>query len=240
MIDDAGIGRGQDDDATAAEYVLGVLDRSERAHVELRAGRDPAFARLIAGWEARLAGFNHDFAEMTPPASIKAALDRRLFGAQAAPSPGAPATGIWSSLAFWRFAAIAALIALALLGFVMLRTVERGGAGETLVAVLSSQQSNERFVALYNSADRSLRVTHLAGQKPTGRDYELWLIEGKNAPVSLGLVGGTGAKAPAVPVALRAKLTQGVTLAVSLEPAGGSKTGAPTGPVVALGPAEKM
>jgi hypothetical protein len=41
---------------TAAEYVLGVLDASQRRAAERRIGRDPAFAQEVAFWEERLGG----------------------------------------------------------------------------------------------------------------------------------------------------------------------------------------
>ena len=52
----------------------------------------------------------------------------------------------------------------------------------------------------------------------------------------LGLVGGSGKKAAAVSAKLKPDFAAGVTLAISVEPPGGSTTGAPTGPVVAMGP----
>ncbi|RUV37751.1 anti-sigma factor, partial [Mesorhizobium sp. M7A.F.Ca.MR.148.00.0.0] len=62
-----------------------------------------------------------------------------------------------------------------------------------------------------------------------------WMIEGKNPPVSMGVIP-TGATAHiVVSPAAQQKLAQGAVLAVSLEPSGGSPTGQPTGPVVAAG-----
>ena len=52
-----------DDEALAAEHALGVLDHRDRAAAEARMARDPAFAREVEGWRARLAGL---FAEIAP------------------------------------------------------------------------------------------------------------------------------------------------------------------------------
>jgi anti-sigma-K factor RskA len=233
MNGEAHIPAGPEDDALAAEYVLGVLDRAERSRVEARIASDPAFARRVADWEIQLSGLNSDFAEVPPPRSVKAALDRRLFAApQDAPS------SIWSSLAFWRVLSGAALAALAILLLVMLRLpglVE----GERLIALMSGEKGDKQFVALYDPQRRSLEVSQIAGGKPIGRDEELWLIDG-GKPVSLGLIGVAGAKSPAVPGALAGKFTIGATLAISDEPAGGSPTGQPTGAVVASGPVKKF
>jgi len=51
-------------------------------------------------------------------------------------------------------------------------------------------------------------------------------------PVSLGLLPAQGAERRALTAAQRAALVGAKQLAVSLEPAGGSPTGLPTGPVL--------
>ncbi|RVC43305.1 anti-sigma factor, partial [Mesorhizobium sp. M4B.F.Ca.ET.088.02.2.1] len=61
------------------------------------------------------------------------------------------------------------------------------------------------------------------------------MIEGKNAPVSMGVIPAGQITHMAVTPAVEQKLAQGAVLAVSVEPVGGSPTGQPTGPVVAAG-----
>ena len=64
-----------------------------------------------------------------------------------------------------------------------------------------------------------------------GRALELWAVPPKAAPRSLGLVS-----AQAATTLLRSDIVRGAqALAVSVEPAGGSPTGAPTGPIVSVG-----
>jgi anti-sigma-K factor RskA len=239
MSDDAAIPDRPDDDVLAAEYVLGVLDLEARQRLANRIDQDAAFARLVSQWEERLAGLNRDFAAVAPPAAVKAAIDQRLFDAARAPQPPAR-TSLWSSLGFWRALAGLALAGLVALAVVTYQARQAPPAGETLVAALSAEDSDARFVAVYDSADNRLRVTTVAGTKPADRDFELWLIAGERAPVSLGLVGATGERAPQVAADLRPLFAAGATLAVSLEPQGGSTTGAPTGPVVAAGPVTKI
>ncbi|TNE40885.1 MAG: anti-sigma factor, partial [Alphaproteobacteria bacterium] len=72
------------------------------------------------------------------------------------------------------------------------------------------------------------------GAPARGRSFELWLIEGGNAPVSLGLVPDKARGNVKVPAALQHKFANAV-LAISDEPEGGSPTGKATGPVLALG-----
>ncbi|WP_422372390.1 anti-sigma factor domain-containing protein [Hoeflea sp.] len=66
------------------------------------------------------------------------------------------------------------------------------------------------------------------------RALELWLVPGEGAPVSLGLVPGDGGQL-VLDESIRNRLSAGALLAVSIEPVGGSPTGAPTGPVVLSG-----
>ena len=67
------------------------------------------------------------------------------------------------------------------------------------------------------------------------QSYELWAVPPSGTPVSLGLINASGETETDVPRDKRALLESGVTLAVSLEPQGGSTTGAPTGPVLFVG-----
>ena len=63
------------------------------------------------------------------------------------------------------------------------------------------------------------------------------LPNGANAaPVSLGLIPGVGNAQLGLSAAQLAVLGNTATLAVSLEPAGGSPTGLPTGPVIFTAP----
>lgn len=241
MSDEAELPPGSDDDALASEYVLGVLDADERRHCAERIARDAGFALRVAEWENRLAGLNEGFEENVPPAGIKAAIDARLF----APAPSAEPDGlraVWASLAFWRILSGTALAALVvLMALIVARPDLSGpGPGPTLVAALAAEDSDARFLALYDGAGRTLRIRRLAGDLPDDRDHELWLIAEGADPVSLGLVGTADAAPRTVPDDLRVAFAEGVTLAVSLEPKGGSTTGAPTGPVVALGPVTRM
>lgn len=214
------------DEALAAEYVVGVLDDDARRACTARTEHEPAFAALVATWEARLADLNGEIAEVVPPARVKTALDARLFGAATAKKPG-----LWASLAFWRgLSAVAAAAAVAL-ALITLLPNQLSPPGDQLIAALAPNDSDLQFVALYDTGTGELNVTRVAGKQPADRDLELWLIVGDDPPASLGLIGTPTVDRP---------LTAGVTLAVSVEPIGGSPTGAPTGPVVALGAVQKI
>ena len=65
--------------------------------------------------------------------------------------------------------------------------------------------------------------------------HELWALPGAGrAPVSLGLLPQSGRLERELTAAQRDAIAVAPQLAVSLEPAGGSPTGAPTGPVLVV------
>ena len=204
------------DDDLAAEYALGVLDGELRREVADRVGRDAAFARLVAAWEVRLAGMNEGFDEVAPPPGVKSAIDTKLF-----PQPARRRT-LWLVAGGGLVAAC-----LALLIFLAFPT----GDQPVFTAALESTDSGFAFTA--QITDEEIEVDRTAGDVPAGRALELWLIEGDNSPRSVGLLDGSRIAVGNL------DLKAGSVLAVSLEPSGGSPTGAPTGPVVALGEIKK-
>lgn len=221
------------DDQLAAEYVLGVLSAQERQEVARRLETDAVFARMVDGWEVRLSPLASGYGEVEPPASVREALERRLSASTSASASARP--GVWSSLAFWRGLAAVAVAALALYIAVPLVNPPVEKPAARLVASLAADGSDVRYLAVYDAARHAIDLSHVAGERAAGKDFELWMIEGKNPPVSMGVIPAGSVAHVSVPPADREKLAQGAVLAVSLEPAGGSPTGQPTGPVVAAG-----
>ena len=226
-----GIGPQDGMDIAAAEYVLGVTGPAERRAAEARMAAEPAFAAAVAAWQARLAPMDGQFEPVEPPASAKAAIDARLFGSQ--PAPVRP--GWLASLAFWRMTTAAAALAALVLAVMPDRPAPEPDRGPRVATILG--EGGATFVVVENTADRSLRVT-AASPAPEGRDLELWIIADGGAPVSAGLLAREGATRLALPD--RFAMDAPLTLAVSLEPAGGSPTGAPTGPVLGAAPLTEL
>jgi anti-sigma-K factor RskA len=104
------------------------------------------------------------------------------------------------------------------------------GPQPVLVATIAAESGELRFEARHDPVTGTLSVVRVAGgPAPEGRAHEVWVIAPDAAPVSLGLIAEAplSVEYPAPPA--------GWVMAVSLEPTGGSPTGAPTGPVLALG-----
>jgi anti-sigma-K factor RskA len=79
-----------------------------------------------------------------------------------------------------------------------------------------------------------------AAAVPAGKSLELWMLPDGSAPKSLGVIPGSGVGRVLLPALPDIALARVPALAVSLEPAGGSPTGAPTGPVLYTGKVERF
>lgn len=220
------------DDILAAEFVLGVLSASEQAELARRAEQDTAFGRLIAEWEERLSPVADGFAPADLSPAVKRALDLQLFGQ--APHSQAPARqGLWSSLALWR--GLAGLATAAFLLAVALPGLRPATPPERLAASLTAQNSGVTYLVLYDSATDSVSLAHMTGDAVEGRDFQLWIARGSDAPVSLGVIPAGVSTRVEITDQIRALMTTAAHMAISLEPPGGSPTGQPTGPVLAVG-----
>ncbi|MEQ1956348.1 anti-sigma factor [Mesorhizobium yinganensis] len=221
------------DDLLAAEFVLGVLSSDERAAAAHRIEAEPDFSRAVERWENHFAPMASAYAPVEPPALVKAALDRRLFSQQAAAAD--KPSSLWASLTFWRGLTAAAVAALLLAVVVPYLRAPVGEAQGQLVASLAAEGSDVRYLAVYDPASGAVGLSHVSGDRAAGKDFQLWMIEGSNAPVSMGVIPvGASVHLP-VDTAAREKLAAGSKLAISLEPVGGSPTGQPTGPVLSVG-----
>lgn len=229
----------RDDDVVAAEFVLGVLTEAERADAARRVDTDRQFAMRVAAWQERFSGMNDAYGETEPPADAWNRIEDQLFRFD--PTQKVPNAGLWTSLVFWRALAISAFAMVAVLSvaFLMRDAPRVVVPGPELVASLSASDSDAAFVALRLS-DGTLQVTSFGAPPPEGRDLELWAIAGDSAPVSLGLLAADGAVTAVLPGGIADLDPSQLTLAVSVEPQGGSPTGQPTGPVVAVGKLKKI
>jgi len=215
------------DDILAAEFVLGALPAAEQAVMTRRVETDADFARRVAEWEGRLVPMADAIAPQGLPAALKHALDLRLFG-HAAAQPG-----FWSRLALWRGIAGAATATLLLA--VTLPALRPAPAADRLAASLTAEGSGVTYLVVYDSATGSVSLAHMTGDPVQGRDFQLWIARGAEAPVSLGVIPAGVSTRVEVSDQIRSLMTTAAHMAISLEPPGGSPTGQPTGPVLAVG-----
>jgi anti-sigma-K factor RskA len=227
------------DELLAMDVALGALGRAERRAAELRQRSDPAFRALVEAWSNRLAPLDTDTAPVPPPASVWQGIDAEITPTPRAATPApAPRAGWWNSLAVWRslaFAgAAAAVIAIARIGPAPVPPVA-GPPPQMLVAALAAADGTPLLSAAYDPARGAVVLTPATQRQDEGKSAELWVIEGKNPPRSLGVIDIKDPNAHVIGPDRLQGLQSGATLAISIEPFGGSPTGQPTGPVVATG-----
>lgn len=228
-------------DTMAGEFALGLLDGDARAAATRRVLAEPGFAREVETWRTHLAQLFDLWPEMPAP-DLFARIERSLYGTPAASVVTLPArtpSKLWPSLA--AFSSVAAAGLLVVLFTRPLPVPQPPVAprvvvetGPTLVASITPTAKGTPVTVLYDARAGSLRLTE-ASLADAKRTAELWVIPAGGTPHSLGLLQTHGGTALTLDAANRARLAAGATLAVSLEPIGGSPTGLPTGPVVATG-----
>jgi len=220
---------GEDRDARIAEYVLGTLDGEERAAFEAELARDEGLRRAVAVWSERLQPLADSVAPVAPPLALRDRILARI-GGETEVDTGGFSIARWLA---WTFgaSAIGAAVAVALVFLLTPQPPPLGG-----YAMLHEATDSDNVVVVQINKDRSALV--LLAQAPaagSGKDYEVWVLPDGKAPVSLGVVK-SGERIERPIDTMRATLLQpNITLAVSLEPSGGSPSGAPTGPVLYTG-----
>ena len=228
--------RGDLPDRLAAEYVLGTLGGGARRRFDTLLPAHPALRRAVDAWERRLLAMALRAEPVAPTASSWSAIEARL-GWQAtgpAPAPAVVAATVASgasarrALRFWKAFSALASIAVLLLGMLL----RLAPAEAPMVVVLRATQGNELLVAglSANRREVSIQPVQPVALKPEN-SLELWALPKAGPPASLGLVSAKGLTA----LSKRTLPADTKALAVSLEPAGGSPTGAPTGPVLFVG-----
>ncbi len=201
----------------AAEFVLGTLTGAARRRFERWRSADPFVARRVRAWEERLAGLAFQLAPIAPPPGLWTAIERRI---------GSASPPRWRALA-------AAAATITMLGFAWFlwqdsqleppqaHAVIAGQAGETLWRIEVGADGGHLEVSAVDPV-----------AYPDQRSLELWALPAGAAPVSLGLMPPSGSVRLALDERQRAAVGLAANVAVSEEPAGGSPTGAPTGPVL--------
>lgn len=225
-------------DGRAVEYALGTLPFADREALAREMAGDPALAAEVREWETRLAVLVDGVAPVEPSAGLWGRIAQAIGSA-----PVAAATNVVSfelerlrrSRTIWRGVATGAAALAACLAVVLAsdRLAPASSPGAGLVAVVNRSGELPALIVRVDPAAGTVQVRALAAETPNGRSLELWSIVGSDAPHSLGTLG-IGATRVSVPSADRRRL-DGATLAVSVEPPGGSPTGGPTGPVVYSG-----
>lgn len=225
-----------DIDGLAAEYVLGTLDAAERAAVAARRQREPGLHAAIEAWEHRLAPLVDLVQPAPPPPGLFGKIEARLQSRRGGAAKG-DVLELTRRLKRWRTSAIAASALAASLALVIgVREFGPKPPTKNLVAILQKDAASPAFLVSVDIDNKLMTVRPVAAKREPGKSYELWIVQDSlGAPKSLGVIDDETAMRRATLAAYKSDVIESATLAVSLEPEGGSPTGAPTGPVVFAG-----
>ena len=228
------------DNQTANElvdaYVLGLLDDGDRIAFEAQMESDPALQAAVGECRDRFLALDLTAEPQEPADGLWAQIAGRLDTVPTATGkePQAKATAANDNAASgWRRLALAALAASLLLaiglGWSLIHRPE-----PIVIAVLVNE-ANEPQVVIEDYGNASARVIPLAAfDVPDGQTMQVWTKPSEEiGPVSLGLLARSETivlEGPDLPGPRPDQLYE-----ITLEQAGGSPTGLPTGPILVKG-----
>ncbi|WP_116087510.1 anti-sigma factor domain-containing protein [Tropicimonas sp. IMCC34011] len=232
------------------EVVLGLASDSDRARLDRMAAEDPELAARLEHVRQRFAPLDDTAAPIPLPDGFWSRLFDRLDtpdstgASRATASDGAMSGGEGSSgvvdfgeararLTRWRRATYGAVAATVLMAFVAGWSLIT--PANPVVVTLLLNPSGDAVALVESAPDNTTRITLLEKPDvPGGQVMQVWTKpDDAGPPVSLGLLsdGTSGTLA-----------TQGLTAPeaqqlyeITLEPAGGSPTNLPTGPILGVG-----
>ena len=227
----------------AGEYVLGTLAGDERREFEDRMKSDEVLAQAVEGWQERLDPLAETIEPIEPPIEMFDKIVARIDGRDNESS--AQIIQLTKRVTKWRrMTAMAGAIAASLLVFIVVRQFNPIGVApnaDSYIAVLQAGDKNPAFVASIDLKQGRIDIVRLADKAEAGKSFELWAIGGdRDKPQSLGVIDPMQSLASKPLLQTANETLEDTVFAVSLEPAGGSPTGQPTGPVLFTGKLVKI
>ncbi|KRE23873.1 hypothetical protein ASE66_00955 [Bosea sp. Root483D1] len=229
--------------ALAGEYVLGLLEGQDRHAAEHRLEQDSAFAAAVERWRHHFAALDATATPITPPTDLWSRIEAGIVGLiQPAASAAAARPAMagssrladwWNSLFVWRGAAFAGALATVLLAVGLVGALDRAKRQPLMVAVLLTD-NNAAAAVVHTFADGRVEMLPLQSiDVPAGKALEIWTLWDRAVgPRSVGLID----RARSTPLRLdNLPLGKDQLFEITLEPASGSPTGRPTGPIIAKG-----
>lgn len=215
----------------ADEYVLGLLDAVEAREIEDAMKRDPELKAAIAASRDRFLPLDTSLA----PQSVSEDLWRRIESALPRQDHRAPDRPVANDngLRRWKFAALTSLAASLLLAVGLVYSLTRTVEPLVIAVLVNDAGEVQAVVEDFGNDEASVRL--LADfTVPRDKTIQVWTLPSRDVgPVSLGLLDGVHSarlQGPALPKPRADQLYE-----LTLEQAGGSPTGRPTGPILAKG-----
>jgi len=240
----------------AAGHALHALSPADQSRFAAALAVHPEWAGIAQADAVTASALADRTAAVEPPPSARAELLARvadLAQAGAAEDPRAVAgrdagpetTGarrVWTRRLFALAASVAVLVGFGFGAGAIYQHLVRPVAVVALDEIQAAPDARSATVALdggltataHWSADLGKAVLVSEGLPPLGdhQDFELWLVRGED-PIPAGVFAAEGASTTTA--LLEASFESGDVIAVTVEPAGGSPTGAPSSaPIVAI------
>jgi anti-sigma-K factor RskA len=232
----------RDDSPLAAEYVMGLLDTEARADAERRIASDADFARQVETWRARFSQLDDTAEEVAPAGDLWQRIESSL-SKEEVPVARAHAVGVigrfWRSLAALRIATLGSAITTILLAIVAVAALQHAqqvaARKPIYVAILIDDATRQAGAVVNAFADGRVEMIPLVDMNvPDGRALQVWTLWNREiGPRSVGLL--SRAKATQLDLEKLPGTTADQLFEITLEPAGGSPTGRPTGPILYKG-----
>ena len=215
-------------------YVLGLLEGEERKAFEAEMALDPELADAVRRLEAQFQRLDDTAVPQAPSADlwgrIKGALGTSVEPQTTKVLPFRP-----HGARRWAPYAMAASILLALGAGYVAGGITNPNPQPVMIAVLLNESDATPGAIIEAFADDSVRLVPLeAFNVPEGRILEVWTLpDPQTGPVSLGTFADPAnirLAGPELPAPQAGQLYE-----ITLEPAPGSPTGRPTGPILVKG-----
>ena len=224
-------------DLLAADYLTGGMSAAARRRFEALIQTRAAIRTATQHWHSRLdAGLLADDA----PSAVWAAVRERITGAGKGPAatdavPLQRARGwakqTWQALALG-FGVLAASLLVSLV-MVMQQVGPGTPTAAQMAAVLKGPDGHSAVLTVHR--DRLVLTAVGPTAAPSDKSFELWMLPRQGRPEAVGLVQLRSSDTLTLPAPALLALARAKGFAISLEPAGGSPTGQPTGPVLYVG-----
>ncbi|EIK98654.1 anti-sigma-K factor RskA family protein [Pseudomonas sp. M47T1] len=206
--------------ALAADYAIGLMPPTARRRFEQLMADDRELQVELARWQETLVSLTAPIVEKPVPEQVWNNILARIEPQRLHMPRRSRRRGLLMAAA-----AVVLAVAIGML-------YDRDPAHYRATLVSAGDQAAVNIVA----HEHYLQVEPVAlASAPADRSMELWAIPASGTPISLGLMPEGGKGKISLNESQRKLFGEPIALAISLEPAGGSPTGQPTGPVLYQG-----
>ena len=228
-------GLSADDEDLAIDYALGLCEGGNETAASSLMALDRAFALAVNDWREKLVDIDLSAAPEPLPADSWAMIAQRLEP-RALPRDATKRTigrlrSLWGELTLWRPAALALSFVVTIATLALLLVAK---PAPSLIAVLETPEGLPGAIVTVSGKNSIVLVPLQPITPDASRTLEVWTLQSRDrGPVSIGRMAS--AHRLTLDPSRIGPAAEGHLFEITLEPAGGSPTGRPTGPIVMKG-----